>query len=44
MLGGLPTRLPIAGFALALFALIVWRHALSAEERYAVHRALTSVA
>lgn len=44
MLGGLPTRLPVAGCALALFALIVWRHALSAEERYALHRALTSVA
>lgn len=44
MLGGLSTRLPVAGCALALFGLIVWRHALSAEERYALHRALTSVA
>ena len=44
MLGGLPTRLPVAGCVLVFFALIVWRHALSAEERYAVHRALTSVA
>lgn len=44
MLGGLPTRLPVACCVLAFFGLIVWRHALSAEERYAVHRALTSVA
>lgn len=44
MLGGLPTRLPVAGCVLAFFGLIAWRHALSAEERFAVHRALTSVA
>jgi len=44
MLGGMSTRLPVAGCVLAVFALIVWRHALSAEERYALHRALMSAA
>ena len=44
MLGGLAMRLPVAGCALAFFALIVWRHALSAEERNAVHRALMGAA
>lgn len=44
MLGGLPTRLPVAGCALVLSALIGWRRALSEEERYAVHRLLASVA
>lgn len=44
MLGGMSTRLPVAGCVLGVFALIVWRHALSAEERYALHRALMSAA
>jgi len=44
MLGGLPTRLPVMICMLVFFTLIVWRHALSAEERYALHRVLMSVA
>jgi O-antigen/teichoic acid export membrane protein len=44
MLRGLSIRLLVAGCVIALFALIVWRRALSAEERYAMQRALMSVA
>lgn len=44
MLGGLSTRLPVAGCMLFLFALFAWRHALSAKERYAIHGVLTNVA
>jgi O-antigen/teichoic acid export membrane protein len=43
MLGRLSTRLSVAGCVLVLFALIAWRHALSAKERYAMHRSLTNV-
>jgi O-antigen/teichoic acid export membrane protein len=43
MLGGLSIRLPVAGSVLAFFALIAWRLALSAEERFALHRAVRSV-
>jgi O-antigen/teichoic acid export membrane protein len=40
LLGGLLIKLPFAVCLLALFALIVWRLALSGEERFAVHRAI----
>jgi O-antigen/teichoic acid export membrane protein len=44
MFGRLSFRLPVAGCVLASFALIVWRRALSAEERYAMQCLLMSVA
>jgi O-antigen/teichoic acid export membrane protein len=43
LLGGLPIRLFVAACGLAVFGLIVWRLALSTEERYAVHRAMRGV-
>ena len=43
LLGGLLIKLPFAVCLLALFALIVWRLALSGEERFAVHRAIWGV-
>jgi O-antigen/teichoic acid export membrane protein len=42
-LRGLPIRLLVAACVLALFGLIVWRLALSAEERFAVSRAIRGV-
>jgi len=41
LLGGLPVKLPVVVCLFALFALIAWRFALSREERFAVHRAVS---
>jgi len=40
---GLPIKLLFAVCLLALFALIVWRLALSREERFGVYRAIWGV-